>query len=76
MQGYAGEMASLDSVAAAHQAAAKAASLQRAGVTRRRLLREAAELGGVLDGDVRDLVLAWKGSYGVGLSASLITFRC
>ena len=40
----------------------KAASLQRAAAVRRRLQREAAELGGDLDGDAEELMAAWKGS--------------
>jgi hypothetical protein len=46
---------------ASQVAAEKAASLQRAAAVRRRLLREAAELGGVLEGDAADLVEAWAG---------------
>jgi hypothetical protein len=44
----------------------KAAALQRAAAVRRKLLREAAELGGTLDGDAAELVAAWSGSGGVG----------
>jgi hypothetical protein len=51
-------------VGASQVAAEKAAALQRAAAVRRRLLREAAELGGVLDGDAEELVAAWKGSDG------------
>lgn len=40
----------------------KAAALQRAAAVRRRLLREAAELGGELDGDAEELMVAWKGA--------------
>jgi hypothetical protein len=43
--------------------------LQRAAALRRKLLREAAELGGVLDGHAADLVAAWKGSGGGGVRA-------
>jgi hypothetical protein len=51
-------------VAASQVAAEKAALLQRAAAVRRRLLREAAELGGTLEGDAEELVAAWKGSGG------------
>ena len=47
----------------------KAAQLQRAAAVRRRLLREAAELGGEVDGDAAELVTAWKGSAGGGKRA-------
>ena len=49
-------------VGASQVASEKAALLQRAAAVRRRLLREAAELGVVLDGDAEELVAAWKGS--------------
>ena len=50
------------SVAHAEVRAQQAASMQRAATLRRRLLREAAERGGSLDGEVADLVQAWKGT--------------
>jgi hypothetical protein len=55
-------------------AAEKAAALQRAAAVKRRLLREAAEMGGVLDGDAQDLVAAWTGSSGSGGARPVVSY--
>jgi hypothetical protein len=63
MHHYVGGVAGGGFQAGASQVAAeKAALLQRAASVRRRLLREAAELGGGLEGDAEELMNAWKGS--------------
>ena len=49
-------------VGSSQVAAEKAALLQRAAAVRRRLLREAKELGTSSDGEAGELVAAWKGA--------------
>ncbi len=67
--GHVGGVAAQGMMPQTQVAMEKAAALARAASVRRRLLREAAEVGAGLDGDAEELVTAWKGTSGGGKRA-------
>ncbi len=64
MHGHVSSVLGQGSLGASQLAAEKAASMQRSAALRRRLLREAAQLGGVPEGDAEELAAAWRQSDG------------